>query len=229
MISIARRRKAWKKLRRIRFLLTQRWKYNRLHTEVIGGRYITVLPQVFCPKICLTGEIFAKALRAEWFNKQARVLELGTGSGTVAIFAAEFAREVVAIDINPHAVKCAAINVEKNELSEKITVRESDLFDNIQQEKFDVILFNPPFFEEAPRTILDRAWRSTNVAERLANQLGNHLTNDGRLLLFLSGDGPPDVFLKPLREKNYQISEIFYKDVKSEEFFIFQVESGKRH
>ncbi|MEE2903795.1 MAG: methyltransferase [Myxococcota bacterium] len=205
-------------------MLTQRRKYNRRHKEVIGGRSITVLPQVFSPRICLSGEIFAKALRSEWFNDQARVLELGTGSGIVAIFAAEFAREVMATDINPHAVECAALNIEAHALSSKITVRESDLFDNINGERFDVILFNPPFFEEAPRSILDRAWRSTNVAERLAEQLGDHLTSRGRLFLFLSGDGPTDIFLEPLRVRDYKVEEVFYKDVKSEEFFIFQIE-----
>jgi len=226
MLSLARRRKIWKKLRKIRFLLTQRWKYNRRHKEVIGGRSITVLPQVFCPRICLTGEIFAKALCAEWFSNQSRVLELGTGSGIVAIFAADFAEEVIAIDINPHAVECATLNVKAHDLSSKITVRESDLFDNIKGEKFDVILFNPPFFEEVPRSILDRAWRSTKVADRLAVELGEHLTSHGRLFLFLSSDGPTDIFLVPLRVRGYKISEVFRRDVKSEEFFIFQIEQS---
>ncbi len=69
-----------------------------------------------------------------------RVLEIGTGSGTIA---AELAKvtDVVATDINPHAVSCA-----KTKLLEVV---QTDLFCGIKG-SFDLVVFNPPYLPTAP-------------------------------------------------------------------------------
>ena len=76
-------------------------------------------------------------------NKGDMVLDIGTGSGVQAIFAAEKAKKVVATDINPNAISSTLHNVKHHGLENKIDVRLGDLFSPVKPgEKFDVVIFN---------------------------------------------------------------------------------------
>jgi release factor glutamine methyltransferase len=102
---------------------------------------------------------------------------------------------VLAIDINPAAVRSARINALVNEVEERVEVRESDLFDRVGDERFDLILFNPPFVRASPRDDRDRAWRGIDVIDRFALQLRDHLKPDGHALVLLSTFGDASRFL----------------------------------
>lgn len=79
------------------------------------------------------------------------VLDMGTGCGILAVLAAENAKKVVAVDINPYAIKCAEKNAEINGFEEKIEFRLGDLFRPIRSnEKFDLIVFNAPYLPSEP-------------------------------------------------------------------------------
>ncbi len=76
-----------------------------------------------------------------------RILDLCTGSGCIAI-AAQYAMHdaiVCASDLSRDALEVAAINCKKHEVSDHITLYQSDLFDAIPKQKFDVIVSNPPY------------------------------------------------------------------------------------
>ncbi len=75
-----------------------------------------VIPSVFNPKVLRTGEFFASQIDSRLVGRDAEVLDMGTGSGVCAVFAARHARRVVAVDINPAAVRCAGINALLNHL-----------------------------------------------------------------------------------------------------------------
>ena len=117
------------------------------------------------------------------------MLDLGTGSGVCAVFAARHARRVVAVDINRAAVRCAAINAALNGLEQRIECRHGDLFAPLAGERFDAIFFNPPFSVGAPASERDAAWRSLDVASRFAAGLDAHLAPRGRAYLLLSTFG----------------------------------------
>jgi release factor glutamine methyltransferase len=111
-------------------------------------------PEVFNPYFFVFSSIFfAKHLVVP---QNSMVLDLGTGSGILAIFAADRARKVIATDINPYAIRNARINSKLNKLSDKIIVRKGSLFRPIK-EKFDTILFNPPYFPLKPKTYKEAA------------------------------------------------------------------------
>jgi release factor glutamine methyltransferase len=114
------------------------------------------------------------------------MLDMGTGSGICAVFAAQWARRIVAVDLNPAAVRCARINVLLHGLEERVEVREGDLFVPVQGERFDLILFNPPYLPGQPQSEFDRALRSTDVIECFAAGLRDHLTDNGVALVLLS-------------------------------------------
>ena len=92
-----------------------------------------VMPIV--PMAHLLGEaVLAEVTEAD------RVLDTGTGSGVNAILAASRSLNVVAVDINPHALAAAQDNAVRNGVAERIKVRHSDVFKNVDG-AFDLITF----------------------------------------------------------------------------------------
>ena len=79
-------------------------------------------------------------------NSINRVLEIGTGSGCIALSIAEaFSNiEVVATDISPDAIDVARLNTKAHGLEQRVEIIESDLFDNVSG-VFDLIITNPPY------------------------------------------------------------------------------------
>jgi SAM-dependent methyltransferase len=73
-----------------------------------------------------------------------RALDLGTGGGYQALRAAGFARRVVAVDINPRALRFARFNARLNR-AENLELREGDLFEPVAGETFDLAVCNPPY------------------------------------------------------------------------------------
>jgi HemK-related putative methylase len=166
--------------------------------ERVGGSTLLVLPEVFNPRLFRTGAWLAQAVPPPGTVPLAarsgpwKALDMGTGSGIGAIFAARLGYQVTAVDVNPHAVRCARINALLNGLDERIEVRQGDLFAPVAGERFDLVLFNPPFFHGAPRSDLDAAWRSEDVIERFAAGLPAALAAAGRALVLLSSAGGAD-------------------------------------
>lgn len=211
-----------KRIVRWRYRLTQRGRYNQLVLEEVAGRPIVVLPEVFNPKLLRSGEYLASLLD-ELVMPGARVLDMGTGSGVGAVTAANLASRVVAVDINPQAVRCARINALLNEVDDIVDVREGDLFESVQGERFDVILFNPPYFRGAPKDALDRAWRSEDVVERFAAGLAGHLTAGGYALVVLSTDGETPAFLESFEINELDVMVVAKRDLLNESLMIYRL------
>jgi release factor glutamine methyltransferase len=181
-------------------------RYDDFRLERVKGVPFIVTPSVFNPKVPRTGEFLASLMDSSIVGSNFEVLDMGTGSGVCAMFAAKYARRVVAVDINPAAVRCAEINALLNHLEHKIDVRHGDLFAAVPGERFDLILFNPPFLRGAPRDDRDRAWRSSDVAERFAAGLRDRLNPGGFALVLLSTFGDANFFLEEFRKRGLEIS-----------------------
>lgn len=156
--------------------------------EWVGGMPLIVLPGVFNPKLFRSGEFLACALGPDRVRESARVLDLGTGTGVAAITAARWARRVIATDIHPAAVRCARINVLLNDVAERVEVRQGDLFGPVKDERFDLVLFNPPYYRGTPEDGFDLAWRSNGILERFAAGLPGVLAPGGSALIVYSTD-----------------------------------------
>ncbi len=194
-----------------------RRRLGRVALEEIDGVPLLVLPEVFNPAIFRTGTLLALAM-ASWpppghsRSEEIRVLDLGTGSGVGAVFAARRGFQTVAVDINPQAVRCARINALLHGQEERIDVRQGDLFSPVAGERFDLVLFNPPFFRGEPASDLDRAWRGTDVLERFATGLPAALAEGGTALLCLSTDGDGEALLAALRNRGFRIETAARRD-----------------
>lgn len=90
----------------------------------------------------------------EFINERpAAVLEIGTGTGCIAVAVARNAPSVriIATDINPVAVEMAALNAERHHVADRLEFRCGDLYDALGEPAgpFDAICSNPPYVEEA--------------------------------------------------------------------------------
>lgn len=176
-----------------------RRRLDRVVVETVRGVPLVVLPEVFNPVVFRTGRFLAEALEdgawgaaplpPEATAGRPRALDLGTGSGIGAVFAARAGYAVTAVDVNPEAARCARINALLNGLEDRIEVLHGDLFAPVAGRCFELVLFNPPFFRGEPTRWRDAAWRSRDVLERFAAALPGHLAPEGRALVVLSSHG----------------------------------------
>jgi release factor glutamine methyltransferase len=206
----------------VSYKLTGKDRYDDFRVERVHGARFVVMPSVFNPKVPRTGEFLAAQLDSRLVGPEAEVLDMGTGSGVCAVIAARHARRVVAVDINPAAVRCAGINALLNHVEHKIDVRHGDLFAPVE-ERFDIVLFNPPFLLGTPRDDRDRAWRSNDVAERFAAGLGAHLKPDGFALVLLSTFGDAPVFLEEFLKQGCAVSLLARRRFVNETLAVFKL------
>jgi len=123
-----------------------------------------------------------------------RVVDMGTGCGILGVIAATKADEVVAVDINPYAVRCAKENAELNHVAEKMSFVQGNLFSSIRTgERFDLVLFNAPYLpsdDEDEDSWLARSWTGgvsgRNVIDRFISGAPKHLEPNGEILLVQS-------------------------------------------
>jgi HemK-related putative methylase len=201
---------------------------RRATIEHVGGVPIVVWPDVLNPVVFRSGELFARTIAAETITPpgryQARALDMGTGSGICAIFAARQGYRVTAVDLNPEAVRCARINVMLNRLEDKIEVLEGDLFAPVEGQNFQLIFFNPPFYRGEPKTPFDMAWRATDVFERFAAGLDSALAPEGRALILLSTDGDGEGMLTALAQSGFRTVPAVRRNYGNEVMTIHAVE-----
>jgi release factor glutamine methyltransferase len=120
----------------------------------LRGRTLLTDPEVFHPLYFLSTPVFLDYL-ATLDVAGKRLLDMGTGSGAVGLFAAARGARVTACDINPRAVSLAAENARRNHV--EMEVVESNLFAALDGRRFDLICFNLPFYAGQPRTFFDAA------------------------------------------------------------------------
>jgi release factor glutamine methyltransferase len=129
------------------------WQIARPTARLRGRTFLTD-PEVFHPVYFLSTPVFLDYLATlEVVGK--RLLDMGTGSGAIGLFAAARGAQVTACDINPRAVALASDNARRNHV--EMEVVESDLFAVLPGRTFDLICFNLPFYRGQPRTRFDAA------------------------------------------------------------------------
>ncbi len=204
--------------------ITRLRRYDDHRRETVQGLSILVLPGVANPKLLRTGAFFARCLDAQPLAGL-DVLDLGTGSGVCALAAARHARRVVAVDISQAAVRCARLNASDNQL--QVDIRHGDLFEPVTGERFDLVLFNPPFLLGAPKDERDATWRSSDVATRFARGLEAHLSARGVALLLLSSFGNAcEMFIDELRVNGFALAVCARRRYINETLTVLRVTRG---
>lgn len=148
------------------------------------GIQLLVLPNVFSPNYFVESVWFAKKVRE--IVGTSSLLEIGPGTGIIALFVGLHGSKVTAVDINPAAVKNTKLNFQYHRI--KASIRKGDLYEPLKKnEKFDFIFWNHPFndWHEPVSDVLLLAGFDTQyrALERYIAKGKNHLTKKGRLLL----------------------------------------------
>ncbi|MCB0346561.1 MAG: methyltransferase [Bdellovibrionales bacterium] len=126
------------------------------------------------------------------------VLDVGSGSGVLSVFAAaRGAGRVLALDINPDAVRNTRVNAERHSFSDRIEARESDLFSAVaRHEKFDVVVANLPFRNKEADDMPSRSIWDTHFMthRRFFSGVRNVLLPHGRIYMVHSSFGDLERF-----------------------------------
>ena len=151
------------------------------------GLDLHVPEQVFAPTP--TSDLLGNAVR-DRVRSGDRVLDMGCGAGANAILAAQVTDQVVAVHVNPFAVEATRTNAERNDVQNRVSTMESDLFEQVEGD-FDVIVFDPPFRWFQPRDHLERAITDENYQSlaRFMDEVGSRLRPDGEVLVFFGTSG----------------------------------------
>ncbi len=82
-----------------------------------------------------------------WKKKSLNILDIGTGSGCIAISIAKYAKNcfVTAVDISTRALETARRNAEKNGVPDRVIFIKGSLYEELKDRKYDIIVSNPPY------------------------------------------------------------------------------------
>jgi len=133
-------------------------------------------------------ELLVKSIR---LRQGERVLEIGTGTGIIAIHCAKHGCRVTATDIVAEALELARENAQQNTV--EVDLREGNMFEPVEG-RFDVIIFNPPYLPTAPEDLthspldkaLDGGPDGTAVTIQFIEQLNQYLAHEGRAYIVVS-------------------------------------------
>jgi ribosomal protein L3 glutamine methyltransferase len=172
----------------VAYLLKEAW---------LAGQSFYVDERVIIPRSHIAG-LLAELER----RRPKRVLDLGTGSGCLAILAARAfpAARVDAVDVSPAALAVARKNVARHRLGRRVRLVRSDLFGALHGARYDLILSNPPYvsasamaalpaeYRHEPRLALAGGADGLDLVVRILAAAPAHLESDG-LLICEVGDG----------------------------------------
>ena len=149
--------------------------------------------------------------------KEKKILDLCTGSGAIAISLAKYIENsaITAVDISKKALNVAKKNAINNNVQNQITFVESDLFEKIKKEKYDIIVSNPPYIrkniiktldkevQREPRIALDGGYDGLDFYRKIINKSDEYLKFKGYLCLEIGYDQKIDVIELIENEEKY--------------------------
>ena len=139
--------------------------------------------------------------------KAKNILDMCTGSGAIAVSLAKYLDnvEITAVDISTKTLNVAKTNAKNNEVENKITFIESNLFENIVNEKYDIIVSNPPYIkkdviktlnkevQKEPKIALDGGYDGLDFYRKITHQSEEYLKFNGYLCFEIGYDQKKDV------------------------------------
>jgi release factor glutamine methyltransferase len=189
------------------------------------GLTIVVPPDVM--PITPTSHLLGEAVLSQ-VREGDRMLDMGTGSGVNAVLAATRGAEVLAVDTNPRAVHAARANAASNGVGERVEVRYSDVFSEVD-ETFELIVFDPPFRWFRPRDLLEAAITDEGyrAMTEFFRQARRHLSPKGKMLIFFGTSGDLGYLKSLMTESGFSADVVAHDELVRDgwtvEYFTFLV------
>jgi len=107
-----------------------------------------------------------------------KVLEIGVGSGIISVMLAILVPdiEIISVDINEKALELAKSNAKKHNVEDKITFIKSDLFENVPDLEFDMVVSNPPYIANNYKLPTNVKYEPSNAL--FGGSIGDELLKD---------------------------------------------------
>ena len=158
--------------------------------------------------------------------KAKKILDLCTGSGAIAISLAKYLENVqlTALDISGKALDIAIANAKNNHVQDRITFVESNLFQDLAQEKYDIIVSNPPYIrseeiekldkevKREPKVALDGGKDGLEFYRKIIDQGYQYLKYGGYICLEIGYDQKEEV-VKIIENKKQYVGTCCKKDL----------------
>lgn len=192
-----------------------------------NGLSLDIPPQVFHPGFFFSTGLLLKAIGKLPLAGKA-FLELGAGSGYIAMQAARRGAAVTATDINPIAIEY----LEKNSLRNRVNMQviRSDLFEHIPPQAFDIIAINPPYYRKDPRTPAEHAWFCGSNGEyfsKLFSQLPAYLHEHTTVLMVLCDGCDMRMIHDLAASQHFVLNSILEKKTLLETNYVFRIEKSR--
>ncbi|MEF8832509.1 MAG: HemK2/MTQ2 family protein methyltransferase [Candidatus Thermoplasmatota archaeon] len=157
-----------------------------------------------------------------------KVLEIGCGSGIVSLHCSARGCEVLSVDRDENALKNTKSNAEKNDLN--VSVRKSNLFSNITEGDWDIIIFNPPYLPKDKFLSEDDRWdggeRGDEIVVKFLERAKDYLKRDGKVFTCYSSLSPTER-IEEVIEERYEIDKIEQKDFFFETLYCVRLNKRK--
>lgn len=140
-------------------------------------------------------------LLGAWFDfkENGSVLDIGTGTGLIALMAAQRgADSVVAVEIDEKAARQAAENVASSKWKDIVTVVHSDIACFSDDKRFDAVVCNPPFFRDSlrsPDSVRSQARHNDTLSYEKLAEMANCLLSDSALFSLVLPYDMADTFI----------------------------------
>lgn len=169
---------------------------------LINEAWFAGLPFFVDQRVLIPRSPFAELIEkrfSPWVDEQnvQRILEIGTGSGCMAIASALAFQnvQVDAVDLSPTALEVAKINVDKHHVEDQVHLIESDVFSAIPDQIYDLIISNPPYvgkkemmtlpkeYVHEPQIALASGENGLDVVKKILAEASVHLSAHGMLFV----------------------------------------------
>lgn len=187
------------------------------------GLQLHIHPDVFHPGFFFSTKLLLAQITTMSLQGKS-LLEIGAGSGLIAMCAARSKAIVTATDINPVAVKYLLRNSRAN--NTHINILEADVFDNIPPAAFDIIAINPPYYKKNPQNFAEHAWYCGENGEyfgKLFSNLARYIHPQSRVLMVLCDGCDIEMIASLGRKNHFTMTCIFSKKNWVETNYIYSI------
>jgi len=191
---------------------------------------INIYPQVYEPS-----EDSFQLLESIDFKKGDNIFEIGTGTGIISLYLCMNNANIICSDINPYAIKNTKENfkINREKMKGNYEVRFGDMFNVLKKdEKFDLIIFNPPYLPKLINSKIKDKWFNIAVeggitglkfTKKFILEISKYLKENGSAYFVYSSESDENKLKEVLLDTKLNYSIINSINYNSEELRIYRI------